>query len=79
MGSPCGVQALTIDHLSKAFDRVHGLHYGRLLLMREFLSISYGSWYSCPSVDLGNWQVLARDPDLWHGLMDDFCMVCGRE
>ena len=23
---------------------------------------------------LGNWQVLARDPDLWRGLMDDFCM-----
>ena len=28
---------------------------------------------------LGNWQVLARDPDLWRGLMDDFCMYCGRE
>ena len=28
---------------------------------------------------LGNWQVLARDPDLWRGLMDDFCMFCGRE
>ena len=27
---------------------------------------------------LGNWQVLARDPDLWRGLMDDFCMFCGR-
>ena len=26
----------------------------------------------------GNWQVLARDPDLWRGLMDDFCMFCGR-
>ena len=26
---------------------------------------------------LGNWQVLARDPDLWHGLLDDFCMFCG--
>ena len=23
---------------------------------------------------LGNWQVLARDPDLWRGLIDDFCM-----
>ena len=23
---------------------------------------------------VGNWQVLARDPDLWHGLLDDFCM-----
>ena len=28
---------------------------------------------------LGHWQVLARDPDLWRGLMDDFCMFCGRE
>ena len=28
---------------------------------------------------LGNWQVLARDPDLWRGLMDDFCMFCARE
>ena len=28
---------------------------------------------------LGNWQVLARDPDLWRGLMDDFCMFYGRE
>ena len=26
---------------------------------------------------LGKWQVLARDPDLWHGLLDDFCMFCG--
>ena len=28
---------------------------------------------------LGNWLVLARDPDVWRGLMDDFCMFCGRE
>ena len=30
-----------------------------------------------PYRHLGNWQVLARDPDLWHGLLDDFCMFCG--
>ena len=28
---------------------------------------------------LGKWQVLARDPDLWRGLMDDFCIFCGCE
>ena len=33
------------------------------------------------TLDIDIWAIgiLARDPDLWRGLMDDFCMFRGRE
>ena len=29
-----------------------------------------------PYRNLGHWQVLTRDPDLWPGLLDGFCVLC---